>query len=157
MKLTMDQLPGFLADTVRGIKAARCTLSKECTANVDFDELIQVSVELIAKDGVNFFERIEESVALPSERRTLKPDEIQRQELGEVVSTSVASGFQGTSKSTKTELKSTETQTTPERTSTSTRVSEPTISDTESWDESGGTTGTGSNGGDTRTTLNTYE
>ena len=156
MKLPIEQLSGFLVGVVEQIKLARCEAEKQGLATLLFDESFSVTVEVIAAGGTNALVRPEESVSFESENRTLKPEEVQRQELGLGVSETVAAGFVGTSTSEKTEAKSVQTQKTPASITLSERTSEANLSETRTFEKAGGSTGTETRGGDTRTTNNFY-
>jgi hypothetical protein len=157
MKIRIEDISAELVRFVAQIKEARCKASKDGIANLQFDEEFTFQMEVITTDGLNAFDRPDISVAEPVESRSLEPEKIQRQEAGEQVSESVAAGFVSTSVSVKTEKASTTRQTTPEKESITTQESEPTVEVQESTEEQNGETLTGTSGGDSRTTINTFE
>jgi len=140
------------------LKQAQCDARCNGVAEIEFDDEIQITVELIAPGGLNLLEQTETSTQAPVINLTDNPVTIVSEENGEAVSVSVADAFTTVSVGTKHEEKSTTKTTNPYHEVVTERNGvSPSVVENWEWEDNTGVAGTTTTGIDLDITNNTFE
>jgi len=157
MKIIVDKLAETLSAMVAQMKQAQCDSRCNGVAEIEFDDEIAITVELIAPGGMNLLELTETSTQAPVVTLTDNPVTIVSEENGEAVSVSVVDAFTTVSVGTKHEEKSTTSNTTPLHTLTTTRGATDSTVEVWEWEDGGGGAVTTTNGGDVEVVDNVFK
>lgn len=157
MKIRMENLATHLVALARQLRDARCQAQADGVAVLRFDEEITIQAEIVVDGGLNALIRPEVTINGPGVTRTVQGESVVRDESGLAESTTTVVGFTATSTRVETAEKSVSKDITPESISVTERTSEQSEEISDSTESQTGETLTGTSGGDTRTTINTFE